>query len=290
VGAEAEYDYLMHIPTYVFKNLVSKWQKISIELKPNGLLSNENRETTVKIVQDISVSRLKQLEKLSENFDIADVWWQAYQIYKIKQLTSLQMRGKTFNVSKYLDKNHTKIRGSFSISELGEHAIFILLEFSSRSAAHRQKFRFIYVPSSKIILIEPKNLALELVKNEILPHISKEPDKITHKRPNARLIRNLAKPSDDSRPPIVLNYLKIKVSLETSGIEGLSQITIHGDDVIRGAETLEQRHEISLKFMNSGPWIGAGTKDFRFEVRKGLQIHRLEKDPLKNLAIVLSWL
>ncbi|MFX0182181.1 MAG: hypothetical protein ACFE95_03775 [Candidatus Hodarchaeota archaeon] len=290
MGAEAEYDYLMHIPTYVFKNLVNKWQKISIELKPNGLLSNENRETTVKIVQDISVSRLKQLVKLSENLDISDIWWQAYQIYKIKDLSALQKRGKTFNANKYLDKVHAKIKGSFSIIELSEHAIFMLLEFSSRSAALRQKFRYIYVPSSKIILIEPKNLALELFKNEILPFISKEPDKITHKRPNARLIRNFAKPSDYSYPPIILNYLKIKVSLETSGIEGLSQITIHGDDVIRGAETLEQRHEISLKFMNSGPWIGAGTKDFRFEVKKGLQIHRLEKGSLKNLATVLSWL
>ncbi|MFX0149424.1 MAG: hypothetical protein ACFFAJ_01460 [Candidatus Hodarchaeota archaeon] len=290
MGASTKYDYLAHIPTYVFKNLLNKWKKTSIELKPNGLLSDENRENTINAIQDISESKIKQLEKLSENLNISDVWWQAYQIYKIKQLESLLKRRTTFTVDKDIDKNYLKIKGFFSISELSEYAIFILLEFSSRSAALRRRFRYIYVPSSKIVLIEQKELALELLKKEILPYISKEPDKITHKRPNARLIRNFAKPSNDSRPPIVLNYLKIKISLETSGIEGLSQIIINGDDVIRGAETLEQRHEISLKFMNSGPWVGAGTKDYRFEVRKGIQILQLEEEPLKNLAIVLNWL
>ncbi|MFX0126347.1 MAG: hypothetical protein ACFFAE_22185 [Candidatus Hodarchaeota archaeon] len=290
MGADAEFNYLAHIPTNVFKNLLYKWNKNSIELAPNGLLSKENRDSTIHAIQNISDSKLKQLQKLSENLDISDVWWQAYQISKIKQLTSLQKRRNTFSVDKDLDKNYAKIKGIFSVNELSEYAIFILLEFSSRSAALRRNFRYIFVPSSKIILIEQKKLALELLKKEILPLISKEPDKITHKRPNARLIRNFAKSSDNSRPPLVLNYLKIKVSLETSGIEGLSQITINGDDIIRGAETLEQRHEISLKFMNSGPWIGAGTKDFRFEVGKGIQILRLEEEPLKNLATVLSWL
>ncbi|MFX0172145.1 MAG: hypothetical protein ACFE9L_09505, partial [Candidatus Hodarchaeota archaeon] len=286
MGVVTEYDYLAHIPTYVFKNLLNKWKKISIELKPNGLLSDENRENVINAVQDISESKIKQLQKLSENLNISEVWWQAYQIHKIKQLASLQKRRTTFTVEKDLDKNYVKIKGIFSIKELSEYAIFILIEFTSRSVSLRRKFRYIYVPSSKIILIEQKEHALELLKKEILPYISKEPDRITPKRPNARLIRNFAKPSGDSRPQIVLNYLKIKISLETSGIEGLSQIIINGDDVIRGAETLEQRHEISLKFMNSGPWVGAGTKDYRFEVRKGIQILRLEEEPLKNLATV----
>jgi hypothetical protein len=290
VGVVTEFDYLTHIPTYVFQNLLSKWKKASIELKPNGLLSDENRENVINAVQDISESKIKQLKKLSENLNISDVWWQPYQIHKIKQLASLQKHRTTFTVDKDLDKNYLKIKGIFSINELSEYAIFILLEFTSRSASLRRKFRYIYVPSSKIILIEQRELALALLKKEILPYLSKEPDKITHKRPNARLIRNFAKPSDDSRPPIVLNYLKIRISLETSGIEGLSQIIINGDDVIRGAETLEQRHEISLKFMNSGPWVGAGTKDYRFEVGKGIKILQLEEEPLKNLASVLSWL
>ena len=42
--------------------------------------------------------------------------------------------------------------------------------------------------------------------------------------------------------------------------------------------------------MNSGPWIGAGTKDFSLEVGKGIQINRLEESSFQNLSTVLSWL
>jgi len=195
-----------------------------------------------------------------------------------------------FNADKYFKEGKIKVKGQISFIELSELAFMIVAEFSSRSASARRKFRYIFSPSSNIILEENQDLSLDILKNEILPLISKEPEKIAHKRPNARFIRNLTKTSDKSRPPIVLNYLKIRISLETSGIEGLNQIVIQGDDVIRGAETLEQRHEISLKFMNSGPWIGAGTNSYRVEVGKGFQILQLEEKNLKNIALILKLL
>ncbi|MFX0211024.1 MAG: hypothetical protein ACFFDT_33910, partial [Candidatus Hodarchaeota archaeon] len=173
---------------------------------------------------------------------------------------------------------------------LSEHAILVLIEFSSRSALLRRMFRFIYLPFVRIILLEPQNLAIEVLNNEILPFVTNEPDNMKQKPVRARMIRSLTKIRDETKPSFALTHLKIKISLETSGIEGLHQITIQGDDILRGAETLEQRHEISLKFMNSGPWVGAGTKDFMIEVGKGLQILQLEETSLKNVATVLSWL
>ncbi|MFX1282485.1 MAG: hypothetical protein ACFFB5_02480 [Promethearchaeota archaeon] len=287
---EADYAYLTHLPTNYFKRLIDKWEHTTVELKPNGLLSSENRDTTIKLVKNMKDSKLKQLRKLSEVLDVSNVWWKVFQISKPKPLSNLYKHKRNFDVDKYLPENYTKVKGIYSIKDFSEHAILILVEFSSRSATLRRVFRFIYLPHAKTILIEPQNLAIEVLKNEILPFVTNEPDKVNQKPIRARVIRSLTKTRDETQPSFALTHLKIKISLETSGIEGLNQITIHGDDIIRGAETLEQRHEVSLKFMNSGPWIGAGTKDFMVEVGKGLQILQLEESSLKNVATVLSWL
>ncbi|MHA2243572.1 MAG: hypothetical protein ACXADY_01250 [Candidatus Hodarchaeales archaeon] len=290
MSTEAEFAYLAHLPTYFFKRLVNKWEDASVEFKPNGLLSSENRETTMKFVKNMKDSRIKQLRKLAEVLDISDVWWEVYQISKTKPLSDLKKRKKNFSVEKYFPKEFTKIKGIFSIKEISEHAILILIEFSSRSMVLKRIFRSVYLPSVKTILLEPKDLAMKVLQKEVLPFITKEPNEIKQKLIRARTILSLTKNRDEGRPSFPLTHLKIKISLETSGIEGLSQIIIQGDNVLRGAETLEQRHEISLKFMNSGPWVGAGTKDFMLEVRKGIQIHQLEEESLKNIATVLSWI
>ncbi|MFX0123607.1 MAG: hypothetical protein ACFFAE_08180 [Candidatus Hodarchaeota archaeon] len=287
MSIEVDFSYLSHLPTHYFKQLVNKWENTSIELEPNGLLSDENRETTMNLINNMKDSRIKQLKKLAAELDMSNVWWNIFQFSEKIPFSNLQKRQKTFSVEKYLPDEHSKVKGIFSIKNISEHAILLLVEFSSRSTALKRLFRFIYLPSAKTILMEPKELSTEILNNEILPFISKESDKITQKPVRARLIRNLTKDRDEVK--LSLTHLKIKISLETSGIEGLNEIIIKGDNVIRGAETLEQRHEISLKFMNSGPWIGAGTKDFSIEVGKGLQIHRLEESSFQNLSTVLSW-
>ncbi|MHA2203531.1 MAG: hypothetical protein ACW991_07560, partial [Candidatus Hodarchaeales archaeon] len=285
-----DFSYLSHLPTHYFKRLIDKWENTSIELEPNGLLSNENRETTMNLINNMKVSRLKRLKKLAKELDVTNVWWDIYQFSEIIPFSYLKKRQKAFSVEKYLPEEHTKVKGVFSIKDISEHAILILVEFSSRSTALKRLFRFIYLPSVKTILLEPKDLSTEILKHEILPFITEESEKITRKPIRARSIRTLTKNQGKEKLSLALTHLKIKISLETSGIEGLSQIVIQGDNVIRGAETLEQRHEISLKFMNSGPWIGAGTKDFSIEVGKGLQIHQLEESSFKILSTVLSWL
>ncbi len=285
VGKEIEYAFLTNIPIFVFKNLTQSSQ----DLKNNGLLSRENQETTLKIVNSMTATKVRQLRKYSELLEISNIWWQSYQIQKLKSITRFR-KNLTFDANKYFNEGKINVKGQISFIELSELAIMIVAEFSSRSISARRKFRFVFFPIPKIVLEESQDLSQDILKNEILPLISKEPEIISPKRPKARFIRNLTKTSDETRPPIILNYLKIRISLETSGIEGLNQIVIQGDDVIRGAETLEQRHEISLKFMNSGPWIAAGTDSFRVEVGKGFQILQLEEKDLKNIALILNLL
>ncbi len=290
VSTEAEYIYLTYLPTSFFKRLIDTWEKTSVELHPNGLLSKENKETTIKLVKNLTESKQKKIQRFAEILNISGLWWDVYHIPKIRPMSHLQNRKKAFDVDKYLKEASAKISGKFTLNELSEHALFIHIEFSSRTARLRRTFRFIYLPSVKKILLEPQELGVEILRNEILPFISNEPDKVSRKPIRALLIKKLTKDYDDPERSFVLSHLKIKVSLETSGIEGLNQIIIKGDNVLRGAETLEQRHEISLKFMNSGPWIGAGTNDFTLEVGKGLQIHRMEEKSLKSIATMLSLL
>jgi hypothetical protein len=290
VDSEVEYSFLEYFPTDYFTRLVKKWENISIDLHPNGLLSKDNHEKIIELVQNMKISRIKQLKKLGMIFNISNVWWKVYQISKLKPLSLLKSRNKIFSVEQYVSKEITKIKGQFTIKELSENVFLIAIEFTSRSRFLRRSFRYLFLPSVKTILVEKRNLADEILQGEILPFITEDVKKIVQKPVRARTIKILTqKTSEDLEQPIFLTELRIKISLETSGIEGLNQIIIQGENVIRGTETLESRHEISMKFMNSGPWVGAGTKDFKFEVGKGLQIHRLEDSSLKSLATVLSW-
>ena len=127
MSTEAEYDYLTHLPTSLFKRLIDTWEKTSVELHPNGLLSKENRETTIKLVKNMTAARQKKIQKLAEMLNISDLWWDVYHIPKIRPLSHLQNRKKTSNVDKYSIETSTKISGKFSLNELSEHAIFIII-------------------------------------------------------------------------------------------------------------------------------------------------------------------
>jgi len=283
------YIVLANIPVTLFKRYMSQWKQTDIELKPGNLLSATNKDITENLVRKLPLSKQRKLLKLGRALDIKTIWWQPYQIQKIKSTSDLLRSEKKISLDKYLGKDADKAKGIMSSIELNEYAIFISIEFSSRVPSLRKQFRYLFFPSASIILTEKNELSLSLCENEIIPYLSKE-DKLTKKYIRARVIKQFTKGNDEKTPTIKLTHLKIKISLETSGIEGLSEIIVKGNDIIRGAETLKQRHEVSLGFMQSGPWVGAGTEGFTIEVGKGLQITQLEEKVLKNVATVLSWL
>ena len=63
LSAEGEYSYLEHLPTSFFKRLIDTWEKTSVELHPNGLLSKENRETTIKLLKNMTAAKQKKIQK-----------------------------------------------------------------------------------------------------------------------------------------------------------------------------------------------------------------------------------
>ncbi|MHA2253889.1 MAG: hypothetical protein ACXAD7_26285, partial [Candidatus Kariarchaeaceae archaeon] len=255
----------------------------------NGLLSDDNIETTKSVLLSLSTNRMNHLQKLADTLNLTDVWWQAYQLSNPQSLSTIRLRPKRIDLSNYLPEDASKITAKFKLIDLCEHALLLVIDFSSRTRSLRECFRFIYLPSISKILLEKKALASELLKSELLPYLSSTPEKYSSKPIRARLIKKLAISPDDPQHRLNISFLKIRISLETSGIEGLQHIIIEGENVIRGVETLEQRHEISLKFMESGPWVGVGTTDFHFEIRKGIKIHQLETDTFMRLNTVLNW-
>ena len=284
-----DYSFLDHFPTYVFSELISKWSKSPLELQPNGVLSEENKETTITFLKELSASRMKQLVRLADTLKLTDTWWQAYQFTEPKPLSEIRLRPKTIDIGKYLPDISSKINASFSLIDLCEHAILLNVEISSRTRSLRDSFRYILLPSIHKVLMEKKSISYDLLEKELIPFLSSAPEKVKSKPVRARLVKQLAVSPDDPQHRVAISSLKIRISLETSGIEGLQHIIIEGDNVIRGVETLEQRHEISLQFMQSGPWIGVGTKEFQLEIGKGIKLHQLEADAFKRLNTVLNW-
>ncbi|MHA1207141.1 MAG: hypothetical protein ACTSSO_06195 [Candidatus Hodarchaeales archaeon] len=248
---------------------INKWKNTTINLTPNGLFSSENKSIVEPILEELSKSRMNQLLKLS----------------LILQLTGT----KEVDIITYFPGEEAKVKGKFSLIDLCEHAILFAIDITSRTRSLRDCIRFIFLPTINRILVEQKPLSSSLLKGEILPYLSKEPDEVTSKRIRARLIKKLATSTSDPEHRLNILSLKIKISLETSGIEGLQHIIIEGENVIRGVETLEQRHEISLQFLQSGPWVGIGTDDFQLEIGKGVKIHQLESESFKRLNTVLNW-
>ncbi|WP_455142986.1 hypothetical protein [Candidatus Hodarchaeum mangrovi] len=289
MSIEIDYEVLANIPSSLFQRLIEQWQNNIVNLEPSNIFSSANEGTTKSILATLPQAKLRNLLKLGRILEIKDIWWESYLVPKIKSFSNFEGRIKTFEVDKYIDTSGSKAKAFLNVIELSRNALLVLIEFSSRSPSLRRIYRYIFFPAVKIILLEPQEYAVELFQDQVLPFISNE-SQITLKPVRAKLIKQFTKISDNKEASIILTHLKIRISLETSGIEGLSQIIIEGKDVIRGAETLEQRHEISLKFMQSGPWVGAGTDDFIIEVGKGIQIIQIEEQSLKNIATVLSWL
>ncbi|MHA1975630.1 MAG: hypothetical protein ACW98F_16795 [Candidatus Hodarchaeales archaeon] len=286
---DIDYSFLDQFPTYVFTDLISKWQNAPIQLEPNGLMSENNFEKTKSIIQTLSSNRIIHLQKLAGTLALTNVWWQVYQLSNPLSLSKIRLRPKGVDLTKHLPIDAGKITAKFSLIDLCEHALLLIIDFSSRIRSLRDCYRYIYLPSIGKILLEKKPLAFALLEDELLPFLSSSPEKFTSKPIRARLIKKLAISPDDPQHRLNISFLKIRISLETSGIEGLHHIIIEGENVIRGVETLEQRHEISLKFMESGPWVGVGTTDFHIEIQKGVKIHQLGTDTFMRLNTVLNW-
>ena len=286
---DTDYNQLENFPTFVFSQLINKWNNTNIELAPNGLFSEENREHSISLLKNLSANRVNKINKLADTLRFVSCWWDVYQFKDPKPVSQIRLRPKLIDIQNYVGEDSSKITAKFSIIDLCEHALLLVIEYTSRTRSLRETFRYIFLPSINKLMVEQNDMAVELLKGELITYLSSSPETLTIKPIRARLIKKLAISPDDPQHRLNISSLKIRISLETSGIEGLQHIIIEGENVIRGVETLEQRHEISLQFMQSGPWVGVGTSEFQIEIGKGVKIHQLEPNAFKRLNTVLNW-
>ncbi|MHA1543181.1 MAG: hypothetical protein ACTSQH_09410, partial [Candidatus Hodarchaeales archaeon] len=106
---DPDYSFLDEFPTFVFSHLVNKWKRTTINLEPNGLLSEENKSIVEPILTELTKSRLNQLSKLSMLLKITGTWWQVFQISNPKPLSKIRLRPVEVDITKYLIGKEGKI-------------------------------------------------------------------------------------------------------------------------------------------------------------------------------------
>jgi hypothetical protein len=131
--------------------------------------------------------------------------------------------------------------------------------------------------NANIILIESVDDGTKVFENYITPTFGiNNPQEI---RINAMRIRKLAK--NGSETPVKLTLL---VNNQTAGVEGLETLTLVGENIIRGIQTLKDRQEVDLKAESIGPWIEIETDSIKLEMAKGLKIKNMKKEALDLLS------
>ncbi|MGC9778648.1 MAG: hypothetical protein HZR80_05345 [Candidatus Heimdallarchaeota archaeon] len=157
--------------------------------------------------------------------------------------------------------------------------IFMLLEqwqkeivadtFLSKIETKIPKYFRIYLSiKKKMLLIQERNVKAteEFIKLfETAFNV-----KVEELRVNAMIIREFVKTYPEN-----LTRLVVKVPQEVSGFSGLSELTVLGEDVIKGSKGLMDRHETSPIMV--GPWVGVSNSDFDLNVGKSIRVRSIKK-------------
>ena len=78
--------------------------------------------------------------------------------------------------------------------------------------------------------------------------------------------------------------MTILVNNQTAGVDGLETITIAGDNIIRGIQTLKDRQEVDIKADALGPWTEIETPSLKLEIGKGIRIKKISFSTIELLS------
>ncbi|MHA1450730.1 MAG: hypothetical protein ACTSP4_15085 [Candidatus Hodarchaeales archaeon] len=254
-------------------------KKVSLENLEND--AKAARELIIEKQDDISPSKLQKLLKICKLVDLEGDWTpytlnEACPSEKIKSLA-----GKSFPVEGFTGKSKTSVSGVFHVHKIYEQVFIIAAEFKSRSISQRKIFRYLFLTEAGILLSEVAERADDFLKAIVLPRLTLTADDITLKKINARIIRRIAK----KFTPIRLSFM---ISIETAGVEGLSYITLEGDNVIRGMETLKSRQEFDLDPSNLGPWVVVETETVKIAVKNPIKVKKATPRLYETLSYALT--
>lgn len=194
-------------------------------------------------------------------------WSSYFQPYRIplkenwKDLL-LVLNGSSWPVKSFL-KSNVRARGILHIQEIFEGVVLIAPEVISRSATTRGVYRIILFSNIALIQVDEEQVSKTFFMEYLLPILEVTDEEAKEIRINAMRIRGLAR-------KITPTSLTLLVNNQTAGVDGLEKITLSGQNVIRGIQTLKDRQEVDLKADSIGPWIDIETTSLRFTMGKGI--------------------
>ncbi|OLS25985.1 MAG: hypothetical protein HeimC3_12590 [Candidatus Heimdallarchaeota archaeon LC_3] len=215
---------------------------------------------------------------LEEKFVIDDVLWKPYKVESFASLDEFLTQNKTvWPVKKFITSKGIRARGRVEIVELLPNTLLIITEIISKSINIRGWYRFLVLHNDNLLFVESKDESNKIFQEYIVPTFKVvNPTEI---RINAMRIRKLAK--NGTEAPVKLTLL---VNNQTAGVDGLETLTLTGENIVRGIQTLKDRQEVDLKAESIGPWIEIETKSIKLEMSKGLKIKLMKKEALTLLS------
>ncbi|MFW9995327.1 MAG: hypothetical protein ACFFD4_25040 [Candidatus Odinarchaeota archaeon] len=248
----------------------------------------ENAENARKFLVDnfetLLAVKIKELRRLVKIVDLAGEWLP----YKLKfPLTDLKniakMNSKSFPVSEFTGSSKTKVSGTFHVYEILDEIYVIAAEFKSRSALLRKTYRYLILAKEGILLAEALKGTKEILEKLLLPKLGLSSDNIKERNVNAMIVKKVAR-------KFIPQRLTFLISIETAGVDGLTSISLEGDNVKRGLETLKSRQEFDLDPSNLGPWTAVETETVNVAVRKPVRVKRSQRylELVQTLIVAFS--
>ncbi|MBK5112511.1 MAG: hypothetical protein KGD59_01505 [Candidatus Heimdallarchaeota archaeon] len=254
--------------------LIKEWKK---KRPPIGEKQTKRDYFCQHLGNEVSLEIIRNIQTISEHFSIGDFDWNIFCWDK-----SIA-RYYPDKIKKRFEDVILKIDSLINIDLLTvdeeSQTIFLLLEqwqkeivadtiLSKIEAKIPKYFRIYIVVSKKMLLVQSRT---ELATKEFL-HLFEEAFnvKTSGLRINAMVIREFVKSN-----PLELTRLVIKVPQEVAGFGGLTELTLVGDDVIKGSKGLMDRHEVSP--IDVGPWVGASNAEIDLTVGKAIKTKSIEK-------------
>ncbi|HKZ41938.1 MAG TPA: hypothetical protein VJ044_13320 [Candidatus Hodarchaeales archaeon] len=181
-------------------------------------------------------------------------------------------------MKRYISCKGIQARGRIVVREIVPDTILVAAEVISKSTNIRGIYRYLMLLKGEILLVEDVDEDGErLYTNYFMPTFKiTDPSEI---KINAMRIRKLAKNGVES--PIRMTIL---VNNQTAGVDGLETITIAGDNIIRGIQTLKDRQEVDIKADALGPWTEIETPSLKLEIGKGIRIKKISFSTIELLS------
>ena len=246
-------------------------------LKGSGKKINFKPEQTKKefiyqhLGNKLNITQLRQLKAIREHSSISKFNWNIYFWDKnISRYYPNKMKKKIDIVFLAMEPI---INIDIIIVDEPTQTVFLLVELKKKEKTRdnifvnsetptSEYYRIYFSLTKKTLLLQDKDKTTTkqfLEAFEKIFNVKTQEVKI-----NALFIREFVKNN-----PQNLTKLIVKLPQEIVGFEGLSELILLGNDVIKGSKGLIDRHETSP--INVGPWIGISTAELDFNVGKSIK-------------------